>query len=279
MRIDAHQHFWNIGRYDYPWMGPELSVLRRDYGPEHLRALLTRHRMDGTVLVQTISSVPETRWFLELARQHAFITGVVGWVDLTNLSVGATLDELRQNSKLVGIRHQVHDEPAVDWLLRRDVQQGLQELARRNLAYDLLIRPPHLAAALAVARTFPDLRLVVNHLAKPRIAQAGWDDWADGMAALGRCGNVWCKLSGMITEADWGAWRPAELKPYLDHVLEAFGTARVMFGSDWPVCLLAGSYDRVLEALETNVAHLNAREREQVFGANAAQFYRLQEGS
>lgn len=275
MRVDAHHHFWQPGRYDYPWLGPHLKAIYRDFGPGDLQPLLERHRIARTVLVQTISSLDETKWFLALARQHPFIAGVVGWVDLKDPRVSDTLDELLASPGLAGIRHQVHDEPDVNWLLRPDVQRGLRVLAQHGLPYDLLIRPPHLAGALQVARRFPDLPLVVDHIAKPRIAEHGWDDWAGGLAALAQCPNVWCKLSGMITEADWAIWQPADLTPYLDYVLATFGPERVLFGSDWPVCLLAGSYDRVVAAVETGLAHLSAAEREKVFGTNAVQFYRL----
>lgn len=279
MRIDAHHHFWKLGRYDYPWLGPQLNAIYRDFGPGDLPPLLARHRIDRTVLVQTISSLDETKWFLSLARQHSFIAGVVGWMDLKDPRVGDTLDELLASPGLVGIRHQVHDEPDVNWLLRPDVQRGLRELAQRGLPYELLIRPPHLAASLQVARKFPSLPLVVDHSAKPRIAQRGWDDWAGGLAELAQCPNVWCKLSGMITEADWANWQPADLKPYLDHVLATFGPERVLFGSDWPVCLLAGSYDRVIAALETGLAHLSVAEREKIFGGNAVRLYQLKDSA
>ena len=275
MRIDAHHHFWQIGRYTYPWMGPELAVLRRDFGPPELEPFLKHHRIDGTVLVQTISSLDETRWFLQLAKKYPFIMGVVGWVELTDPNVGHTLDELRAAGPLVGIRHQVHDEPEVNWLLRPAVQRGLQELAARSIPYDLLIRPPHLEVSLEVACAFPNLSLVVNHVAKPQIARNGWDDWAVGIRELGQCPNVCCKLSGMITEADWAHWKPIDLRRYIEHVLESFGPRRVMFGSDWPVCLLAGSYDQVVDALSFNLARLSDADLDNVFGNNAARFYRL----
>src|SRR5438128_3257571 len=278
MRVDAHHHFWEIGRHQYPWMAPNLEALHRGFGPEDCRPMLAEHRIDCSVLVQTISSMDETRWFLRLADEHSFVAGVVGWVDLTAPSVGQALDELRQNPKLVGIRHQVHDESDDNWLLRPDVQRGLSELAKRSFPYDLLIRPPHLAPSLAIARKFPELRLVIDHIAKPRIAQRAWDDWASGMTALSACPNVWCKLSGMITEAGWTSWKATDLKRYIDHVLETFGTDRVVFGSDWPVCLLAGSYDQVVEALEMNVNHLNLDEREAIFGQNAVRCYKLKQG-
>jgi L-fuconolactonase len=277
MRIDAHHHFWQIGRYDYVWMAPELDVLRRNYMPPDLRPLLEQHGIEGTILVQTISSLDETRWFLELADQHPFIAGVVGWVDLTDPGVGDVLDELRTHPKLVGIRHQVHDEPDENWLLRADVQRGLAELARRSIPYELLIRPHHLAVSLSVAEKHPDLPLIIDHMAKPEIAKQAYDDWADGIARLARCPNVACKLSGMITEADWRRWTPLDLRIYVEHAMVQFGNDRVMFGSDWPVCLLAGNYDQVVEALEMNLSDLSLREYQDVFGNCAARWYRLED--
>ena len=273
--IDAHHHFWQPGRYDYVWMGPDLPALHRDFGPDDLRPILSIHDIDGTVLVQTISSDDETRWFLELANQHAFIAGVVGWVDLTDRRVGERLDELGDSPKFVGVRHQVHDEPDPDWLARDDVQRGLSELAHRSLTYDLLIRPEHLAVSRRVVERFPDLRFVVDHIAKPAIARHDWDNWAAGIAALAACPNVACKLSGMITEADWTNWQPADLAPYIRHVIEHFGADRVMFGSDWPVCLLAGTYDRVVDALAANLDELSDHQRQAVFGNSAAAWYDL----
>ena len=171
MRIDAHQHFWKIGRYDYPWMGPQAGVLGRDYGPGELGPLLETRGIDRSVLVQTISSLDETRWFLDLAREHSFIGGVVGWVDLTSPAAGETLDEIRGDPALVGIRHQVHDESDTCWLLRDDVRRGLGELEKRSLPYDLLIRPQHLEASAQTAKRFPALPLVVDHIAKPPISR------------------------------------------------------------------------------------------------------------
>jgi len=276
MRVDAHHHFWQQGRFDCSWMmKPQLKVLQQDYGPAELEPILVRHRLDRTILVQTIHSLPETRWFLELARAHRFIGGVVGWADLTQPDLPSLLDELQSDPGLVGIRHVVHDEPDVNWLLRADVQRGLAELERRRLPYDLLLRPQHLAPALDVARKFPGLPLVVDHIAKPRIADRGWDDWAPGLEALASCPNVWCKLSGMVTEADWHRWRPGDLRPYVLHTVELFGLDRVMYGSDWPVCLLAAPYDQMIGALEECLSSMSDCDRAKVFGNNAARFYHL----
>ncbi len=276
MRIDAHQHFWKIARFDYTWMGPDLGVLARDYRPADLEPVLRQNRIDATVLVQTISSLDETRWLLQLSQQHRFIAGVVGWVDRTDPAVGDILDELSAHPEFVGVRHQVHDEPDDEWLLRPDVQHGPGELARRSVPYDLFIKPRHLSVSLETARSFPNLPLIIDHIAKPAIANRVWDDWADGITALAGCPNVACKLSGMITEADCEQWTPDDLAPYLEHVIEAFRTQRVLFGSDWPVCLLAGNYDRVVEALTKNLGELTTVERQDIFGNNAARWYRLE---
>lgn len=273
--IDAHHHFWQLDRYDYVWMSPDLQALYRDFGPDDLQPILSSHNVNKSILVQTLSSDDETRWFLELANQYDFIAGVVGWVDLTDPRVGERLDELNHSPKFVGVRHQVHDEPDVDWLVRDDVQRGLRELERRSIAYDLLIRPQHLDVSRCVAERFSDLRFVVDHIAKPAIAKHGWDDWAAGIAALAKCPNVACKLSGMITEADWAHWQPADLAPYIQHIVEHFGTDRVMFGSDWPVCLLAGTYDQVVDGLTANLDKLSDHERDDIFGNSATAWYDL----
>lgn len=275
MRIDAHQHFWNLQQFPHPWITPELKAIHRDFGPAELKPLLNRHGLDGCVLVQTFSSLEETRYFLSLATQQDFIRGVVGWVDLQDPAVGETVEALEDHPKLVGIRHVVHDEPDVDWLLRPAVRRGLAELARRRIPYDLLLRPPHLPAALALARELPELPLVIDHLAKPRIAQRGWDDWIGGMEQLASLPNVYCKLSGLITEASWSTWTPTDLQPYIHWAIEHFSPNRLMYGSDWPVCLLAGSYDQVVEALEANLSPLSASDRAKIWGETAVKFYGL----
>ncbi len=281
MRIDSHHHFWTVGRYDMPWMvGDVLKPILKTYTQDNLRPYVEKHEIDRTVLVQTISSVPETQWFLQLAEQTDFIGGVVGWVDLTDPGVGDTIDEIN-GPRLVGIRHQVHDEEDVNWLLREDVQRGIAAVGHRGLVYDLLLKPPHLAPSLKTVRALDSVSFVIDHIAKPAITSGGggggWDDWAGGIKALADCPNVACKISGMTTEADWANWTPGDLKRYSDHVIESFGIDRVMYGSDWPVCELAGTYDQVIEALETNTASLSADEKLKLFGANAARLYGLED--
>jgi L-fuconolactonase len=229
--------------------------------------------------VQTWSSIDETRAFLELAAATDFIAGVVGWVDLTAPDVDEVLAALKTRPDgrfLVGVRHQVHDEPDADWLLRPDVRRGLAAVARHGLVYDLLIRPRELPAALETVRAFPALRFVVDHIAKPDIAGGGFEAWSALMRPFAtEAGHVWCKLSGMATEANWQSWTPQDLQPYVDEALAIFGPRRCLFGSDWPVCLLAGSYARILDALKEAIAPLSPGERERVLAGSAIELYGL----
>jgi len=280
MRIDAHHHFWDPARYSYPWMaGEAMDQVRRAFTPEDLRGTLDTEHIDGTVLVQTLSSLPETREFLQLAAAAGFVRGVVGWVDLTSSSVAGDLDALLAGPAgrwLTGIRHQVHDEPDPDWLARGDVRRGLAEVQLRGLTYDLLIRSRELPAAVDTVRKFPGLQFVLDHIAKPRIADGHDDRWSERMPALAELPNVAVKLSGMVTEADWTTWSPRDLRPFVGQVAEWFGVERLMFGSDWPVCLLAGSYQAVLGGLLEALPALTPAELDQVLGANASRIYQLE---
>lgn len=279
--VDSHHHFWDPGAAHYPWMTDELAAIRRPFGPEDLRPLLRERQVDRTVLVQTRSSLEETREFLVVAAATEFVAGVVGWVDLTDPAVAATLAALKSlpgGGKLVGIRHQVHDEADPDWLLRSDVRRGLRAVAEAGLAYDLLLRPRELPAALQVVRAFPELRFVIDHIAKPPIATGDDRAWAEGMAPFSDLPHVYCKLSGMVTEADWANWRPEHLKPYVQRVVGWFGADRLMFGSDWPVCLLAAAYTQVFDALLAGIADLPPDARAKILGANAIRFYGLDGG-
>jgi len=278
-RIDAHHHFWDPARYSYPWMaGDAMAPVRRAFTPDDLRAPLGEERIDGTVLVQTLSSPRETREFLHVAATTGFVQGVVGWVDLTSPGVGDELDGLLGGPDgrwLVGIRHQVHDEPDPDWLARADVRRGLAAVQDRGLAYDLLVRARELPAAVDTVRAFPGLRFVLDHIAKPRIADGRDDPWSQRMPALAAQPNVAVKLSGMVTEADWATWTARDLRPFVGNVVEWFGAGRLMFGSDWPVCLLAGSYHAVLGGLIDALPALAPAELDQVIGLNAQRVYQL----
>lgn len=227
--IDAHHHLWQIRRYDYGWITPETPVLGRDYMPVHLAPELRAAGVARTVLVQTFHSEAETRWFLQLADQHPFIAGVVGWSDLTDPDLGARLDALA-HPKLVGLRHVVQGEPDVDWLVHPAVIQGLKELERRGLSFDLLLLPQHLKHVPTLARALPALRMVIDHLAKPPIREGQLEPWARDLAAAAEHPNVFCKLSGMVTEADHAQWTVDDLRPYVAHALEVFGPVHVWFG-------------------------------------------------
>lgn len=277
--VDAHQHFWDPARAAYPWMTDDLAVIRRRFGPEDLRPLLAERAVDRTVLVQTRSSLEETREFLAVAAATDFVAGVVGWVDLTDPAVAHTLRAFQASSggtKLVGVRHQVHDEPDPNWLLRDDVRRGLRAVEDAGLAFDFLVRTPELPAAMRTARDFPAMRFVIDHLAKPPIRTGNDRAWAAAMALFSDLANVHCKLSGMITEAEWTAWRPETLVPYVRRAIDWFGEDRLMFGSDWPVCLLAGSYARAVDALLYCLRDLSAEARAKILGRNAMRLYRLE---
>jgi L-fuconolactonase len=274
MVVDAHHHLWDPAHRDYPWMGDELAAIRRRFDAGDLKPLIDANGIDHTVVVQTVSSLEETSEFLQAAADNEFIAGVVGWVDLTDRSVAKTLAGLKRSQGgtfLVGIRHQVHDEPDPKWLLREDVQRGIAEVGEAGLVYDVLVRTRELPAALEAVKRHPRMRFVIDHAAKPRIAAGARDEaWEKGLAPLADHANVTCKLSGLVTEADWKAWTPGQLEPYVRRVLEWFGPERCMFGSDWPVCLLAAPYGDVVEAMRS-IAGDDAN----VFGETATRVYGL----
>jgi len=277
--VDAHHHFWTPSRHDYYWLAdPALDPIRRSFTPADLRPLLVAAGVDATVLVQTVPSIAETQEFLALAARTDFVAGVVGWVNLTGPDVGETLAHLKSwegGKTLVGIRHQVHDEEDAGWLLRPDVLRGLAAVRDAGLAYDILVRPRELPAALTTARAFSGMPFVIDHLAKPPIASGEIDAWSTLMEPFRNLTHVSCKLSGMITEAGWTNWTPDDLKPFVARTLDIFGPDRVMYGSDWPVCLLAGSYGAVKSALEEALPPLAPDEWASVFGGNAIRVYGL----
>ena len=275
MIIDSHQHFWQVGRFDYPWMSSDLGVLYRDYLPPVLEPILQANGVEKTVLVQASNSVEESRWLLELADQYPFIAGVVGWVDLRSEHVDAQLAELADHSKFKGVRHLVESEPANDWLVQPEVLRGLKQLAESDLSYDLLVHPRHLCHVRRVAAECPDLRLVIDHMAKPAIGRGEFDDWSKQFRPLAEFANMHCKLSGLVTEANWSNWRVDDLRPYVDCALESFGPERLMFGSDYPVCLLAASYERVLDSFQEALKDLADSERTMILSKSATKFYRL----
>ena len=273
--VDSHHHFWDVERFDYEWMPPEPSVLRHSYLPRNLRPVLERNGVERTVLVQAHASVEEAEFLLALATGAGFVAGVVAWVDLTSPDVGASLDRLSRMGPLIGIRHVVETDPDEAWLSRDASIRGLREVARRGLAYDLLVKPPHLKHVPQLAERVPELRMVVDHIAKPPIASGEMEPWASDIAAVAAIPGVYCKVSGMVTEADHSGWTVDDLRPYVAHVVERFGFGRLMWGSDWPVCLLASNYDDVRLAAIDALGPMTAEDRDGVLGRNATDFYRL----
>src|ERR1035437_9818992 len=279
--VDAHHHFWDTDKSDYYWMTDELAAIRGRYGPDEIRPLLAARGVDRTVLIQTIPSFPETEQFLATAATTDFVAGVVGWVDLADPDVASILAGLMSRPdgrKLVGIRHQAHDEPDPDWLRRPDVLHGIAAVQQAGLAYDVLVRARELPAALDLVWGLPEGRFVIDHIAKPNIKERELEPWASLIKPLADCPNVWVKVSGMIEEADWAHWRPEDLVPYVQHLLDWFGPERLIFGSNWPVCLLAGSYVQVYDALVQALGDITPDEHDRIFGGNAATAYRLDVG-
>ena len=279
--VDAHHHFLDPARAEYPWLTPDLARIDRRFGPEDLAPELAGAGIDRSILVQTISSPDETREFLATAATTPFIAGVIGWVDLTDAAVAGSIEAVRSGpggDRLVGIRHQVHDEPDPSWLLRDDVRRGLAVVEAASLTYDLLVRPRELPAALAVVRAQPSLRFVIDHLAKPPIASGDLESWASRLRPFRALENAWCKLSGLVTETDWQSspgWRVTDLAPSVEIALEIFGPSRLIFGSDWPVCLLAASYREVVSVARELTDGLSDAERATVFGGAAERAYSL----
>jgi L-fuconolactonase len=275
--IDAHHHVWDLGVRDQPWLaGAGLGPLRRNFSVADYRAVAAPAGVTASVVVQTVVGPEETPELLAMAAGSDLVAGVVGWVDLTAPDVADRLAALgAPGSKLAGIRHQVQSEPDPAWLVRPDVLRGLAAVARAGLVYDLVIIPAQLDAAVAAAAAVPELTFVVDHLAKPRIADGVLEPWASDLRRLAALPNTACKLSGLVTEADWARWSVADLRPYADVALEAFGPARVMFGSDWPICTVAADYLKVLATARDLTGSLSAAEREAVFGRTAASVYGL----
>lgn len=277
MRIDAHQHFWNYDPNEYAWISDAMPSLKRNCLPPDLKPLLDRAGFSGCIAVQARQSLEETRFLLELARQHDFVRGIVGWVDLCAPDVERQLETFASDPKFAGVRHIVQDEPDDRFLLRDDFRRGVAALARFNLAYDLLIYPRQLPAAIEFVAQFPQQRFVLDHIAKPIIGEGALEPWATQIRELARNPNLLCKLSGMVTEAKWKQWRAEEFRPYLDVVLESFGAGRLMIGSDWPVCTLSAEYADTIRIVTDYIGRLSAAEREAILGGNCARFYKLQD--
>ncbi len=275
MVIDSHQHFWKYHPIKDAWITDDMSVIQADFLPHHLLDILQQNGVDGCVAVQADQSETETEFLLELAADHPFVKGVVGWIDLRAANLAERLAYYAQFEKLKGFRHIVQGEPDPAFLLRDDFCQGIQALAPYDLTYDILVYPIQLAAVEQFVQRFPAQRLVIDHMAKPYCKTGEIKAWEESMRAIAAAPNVYCKISGLVTEADWQRWKPADFAPYLDVVLEAFGPQRLMYGSDWPVCLLAGEYAQVKGLVTDYISRLSAAEQTAVMGGNAAAFYKL----
>ena len=272
MRLDAHQHFWSYDAAQYPWIPPG-SPLHRSWLPDDLAALQQPLGFDGSIAVQARQVVGESDWLLSLADQHAHVKGVVGWVDLRADRVEADLARLAAHPKFVGVRHVVQEEPDDDFMLGKDFQRGIAKLAAFGLTYDILIYPKQLPAAIRLAENFPDQPFVLDHIAKPPIKDGTLEPWKSQLRRLAKLPTVHCKVSGMLTEADHRHWQAEQFRPYFDTVFEAFGPARLMYGSDWPVCLFAGSYEQAFRLVDDYARGLTEAERAGLFGDNGARFY------
>jgi L-fuconolactonase len=275
MRIDAHQHFWKYSPAAYSWISDAMPELKRDFLPADLKPLLDANAFESSIAVQARQDLDETLWLLDLANQNEFIKGVVGWVDLRSQELPVMLEHLANQPKLVGVRHILQDEPDDQFMLRPDFRRGIARLAEHGLTYDLLLHPRHLANAVHLVQEFPKQRFVLDHIAKPRIADGLMEPWAREIRELAKFENVWCKLSGMVTEARWKRWKPEDFRPYLDVVFEAFGRERLMIGSDWPVCTLSAGYSETMRLVTQYAKDLPPQQLESLLGGNCTRFYGL----
>ena len=275
MRIDAHQHFWNYVADKHAWIDDKMQVIKRDFLPEDLAPILKANNFSGCIAVQADQSEAETEFLLGLASNHDFIKGVVGWVDLRCTKLKDRLDYYSQFEKLKGWRHVVQSEPDDDFMLKDDFLDGISLLADYNHTYDILIVPKQLSAALRLIQLFPRQKFIIDHIAKPDIKGKEIEEWKSAMNQLGLMDNVWCKVSGMVTEADWSGWRQSDFTPYLEVVFSAFGADKVVFGSDWPVCQLGASYEQVVNIPTEFIETYYTKSDLGFWGPNASEFYNL----
>ena len=275
MRIDSHQHFWQYDPARHDWIDESMSAIRRDFSPSDLDPLLRDHQLDGSVVVQVDQTEAETESLLQIASQHDFIKGVVGWVDLRAESLESRLEYYSQFGQLKGFRHIVQSEPD-DFMVQPDFMEGISKLRAFDFCYDILIFPTQLEAAEILVEKYPDQKFVVDHIAKPYVKDQLIDGWSEGIKRLGQHSHVFCKISGLVTEAKWDSWSRKDFYPYLDVVVDAFGPNRIMYGSDWPVCTLAATYDQVYQLADSYFQSFSDHERALFFGENCSDFYGLQ---
>jgi len=273
MKIDVHQHFWKYNEQDYDWMGPDMKALQQDYLPDKLAPLLKQAGIEGTVTVQARQCLEENDFLLRLTDENSFIKAVVGWVDLRSPQLEVQLERYCWHPKFRGVRHVLHDEPDKHFMLSEDFVRGISKLRKYNLAYDLLLFPEHLPVACELVRKCSEQIFVLDHISKPAIKQGKFKPWDSDIRKLASFKNVSCKISGMVTEADRQSWKPKDFKPYMDIVLECFGTERVMIGSDWPVCTLAGNYQQVIGIVDNYIRKLSPDERDAIWSENPQRIY------
>jgi len=278
-RIDAHHHLWRYAKEEYGWISDEMGALSRDFLPGDLRRELLASGIHGSIAVQARQTIEETSWLLRLASEFDFVRGVVGWAPLASPEFPAVIERLRESEKLKGLRHGIQDEPDDDFMHRSDFNAGVALLNQFGLVYDILIFERHLPAAISLVDRHPAQVFVLDHIAKPRIRERELEPWRKNIRELAHRENVYCKVSGMVTEANWKNWSPADLRPYFDVVLEDFGPKRLMAGSDWPVCLLATTYQAWYSTVEEFTRHLSIAEREMILGGVASEVYSLARGT
>ncbi len=274
MKIDAHQHFWKFNPIRDAWIDDSMQIIRKDFLPQDLKPILNDNNIDGCVAIQADQSEIETEFLLENARQNPFIKGVVGWIDLKAENVEERLSHYSINSLFKGVRHIVQAE-ANDFMLRKDFQNGISKLEQFNLTYDILIFPPQIESAIALVNKFPNQKFVIDHIAKPYIKTGRIDEWKANMIELAKAQNVLCKVSGMVTEANLKHWEISDFTPYLDVVFNAFGIDRILYGSDWPVCLLAAKYEQQLQLVQDYIKGFSENDKTKILGGNAIKFYNL----
>lgn len=275
LRIDSHQHFWQYDPAQYGWINPDMGILMRDFLPADLQKEIAPAGMSGVVSVQAIQTVAETRWLLELARRNNFIRGVVGWVPLIEPDVMELLHELAASPKLVAIRHVLQDEPDPMFMLRDDFNRGIRLLKDLELVYDILIFERHLPQTLSFVDRHEGQVFVIDHLAKPRVREGEISAWRENIRELAKRPNTYCKLSGLVTEAHYRTWTAEQLKPYIETILLSFGPARIMFGSDWPVCLLASGYKQWVDVVDAFIGSLSGDEQQRIWSGTAIEAYGL----
>lgn len=276
MRIDSHQHFWIYDKQRDAWINEDMQpVIGKDFLPNDISSLLKQSKIDGSVAVQASESEEETKFLVELSKVYALIKGVVGWIDLHDENLDNRLDYWSKEPVVKGFRHVIEGEPAGDYLMQETFQRGLKKLSEKGYTYDLLIRPRHFQSTLESVAKQPNLTFILDHMAKPNIADNQYDDWAIFIKELAKFPNVYCKLSGIVTEAKWNNWQVEDLKPYVDFTLESFGAERVLYGSDWPVCTLSSSYEQWVNAVELLIGELSESEQKMIWGGNAIRVYNL----